>query len=126
DGQRRRAESELTEREENLRGVLEAASDAYVAVDADGRVTAWNARAVETFGHDRDTAIGADLADLIVPAELRQAHREGLLRVLRGGTPRVLGRRVTLDAMHADGHRFPVEISLWQSSMSGVPRFNAL
>ena len=45
--------------------------------------------------------------------------------MLRGGAPRVLGQRVTLDAMGGDGHRFPVEISLWQSSMSGVPRFNA-
>ena len=125
DGRRRRAEAELTEREEHLSGVLEAASDAYIAVDPDGRITAWNARAADIFGHERSAAIGADLADLIVPPDLRAAHRAGLLRVLRGGAPRVLGQRVTLDAIHRSGHRFPVEISLWQSSTSGVPRFNA-
>jgi PAS domain S-box-containing protein len=125
DGRRRRAESELSEREEHLRGVLEAASDAYVAADADGRVTAWNARAVDIFGYSREEAVGSELAELIVPPDLRPAHRAGLLRVLRGGAPRVLGQRVTLDAANAEGHRFPVEIALWQSNLTGTPQFNA-
>jgi PAS domain S-box-containing protein len=125
DGLRRRAESELSEREEHLRGVLEAASDAYIAADADGRVTAWNARAVDIFGYPREDAVGEHLDQLIVPPDLRKAHRAGLLRVLRGGAPQVLGRRVTLEAVHAEGHRFPVEIALWQSNLSGTPQFNA-
>jgi PAS domain S-box-containing protein len=125
EGRRREAESRLTDREEHLRGVLEAASDAYVSMDANGHVLAWNARAVEMFGYDRETALGEELAELVVPPELRAAHRQGLRRVARGGRSTILGERVSLEAVHADGHRFPVEIALWQSATSGPPTFNA-
>jgi PAS domain S-box-containing protein len=122
---RREVEAVLSEREEHLRGVLEAAGDAFVSVDAEGRVTAWNARASAVFGHDRDRALGAELTELVLPPETRQAHCASLARVTAGTEPDLPARRVELEAMHADGTRFPAEVTLWHSRTSGAPSFNA-
>ncbi|GAW49164.1 MULTISPECIES: hybrid sensor histidine kinase/response regulator [unclassified Nocardioides] len=124
---RREAEAVLSEREEHLRDVLEAAGDAFVSVDPDGRISAWNGAATTVFGHDREAALGADLADLVIPPEARPAqhgHRDLIGVVVDGREPQP-GQRVEVEAMHADGHRFPAEVTLWQSSTSGAPSLNA-
>ncbi|MDQ4072658.1 MAG: PAS domain-containing protein [Actinomycetota bacterium] len=39
--------------------ILESAHDAFVSIDADGRVIVWNRAAEETFGWSRGEALGA-------------------------------------------------------------------
>jgi PAS domain S-box-containing protein len=92
--------------------VLAAAPDAYIAIDAAGRVVAWNASAERTFGHRHADACGRDLAELVIPGRYRTAHRDGLARVIAGEPGRVLGQRLQLEALHADGHEFPLELTL--------------
>ena len=55
--------------------MLEAALDAIVTMDGDGRVVDFNAAAERTFGWDREEARGRVLSELIVPPELRDASR---------------------------------------------------
>jgi PAS domain S-box-containing protein len=64
--------------------VLAAAPDAYVAIDAAGHVVGWNPAAEITFGHHHGQACGRDLAELVIPARYRQAHRDGLARLAAG------------------------------------------
>ena len=125
DRRRRRAEASLSEREEHLRGVLHAASDAFLSVNAEGRLTAWNDAATTVFGHDRETALGADLIGLVLPPETRERSRPVLARLVAGESPGLLGRRFEVEAVHAAGHRFRAEVTLWLSSMSGATSFNA-
>jgi hypothetical protein len=54
---------------------------------------------------DASEAIGRDLAEAIVPPALRDAHRQGLERILRTGEASILGRRLELTAMRADCDR---------------------
>ena len=65
---RRRAEEEVRASESRLRAMLEAALDAVVTMDADGRVIGWNHAAEAIFGYTADEAIGRDMAELIVAA----------------------------------------------------------
>ena len=125
DTRRRLAEGALTDREEHLSSVLQAAGDAYVSIDARGTVTAWNSRAVDVFGHAAEDALGRDLSDLVLPEEARAAHREALAHAGSGELTRALSRRVEVEALHADGHRFPAEITLWASGTAGEPSYNA-
>lgn len=92
--------------------VLAAAPDAYIAVDAADRIVGWNPAAETTFGHRHGHVCGRDLADLIIPARYRAAHRAGLARLAAGEPSRVLGQRLHLEAVHADGHEFPIELTL--------------
>ena len=84
------------------RSILDAALDCIVVMGTDGRVVEWNAAAEQTFGYSRDHAVGRELSDLIVPPEMRKAHRRGLARHVATGTDRVLGKRLELEAVRAD------------------------
>ncbi len=103
--------------------MLEAALDAIVAMDGDGRVVEWNAGAESIFGYARDEVIGELMGELIVPEELRAAHRQGLARYLHTGEPRVLGERLELPAVRRDGSRFPVELTITEVRLDGSPLF---
>ena len=46
---------------------LDSASQAYIAIDAQGRIIDWNAQAEATFGWSRKEALGEPLEDWIIP-----------------------------------------------------------
>ena len=105
--------------------VLAAALEAYICLDDAGRVVAWNPAAEATFGYTRTQACGRPVEDLIVPPAARAAHRAGVGRVAAGGLGRVLGQRLQLTAVHADGHQFPVELTLTATDGPAGRRFHA-
>ncbi|WP_164557747.1 PAS domain S-box protein [Massilia atriviolacea] len=91
--------------------ILDQSHDAFVAVGADGRITDWNAKAEAMFGWPAASAIGQDLATLIIPAELRAAHNAGVARMVASGGTMV--RNVfEVSALHRDGARVPVELAI--------------
>jgi diguanylate cyclase (GGDEF)-like protein/PAS domain S-box-containing protein len=94
------------------RSILDAALDCIVVMGTDGCVVDWNPAAEQTFGYTREDALGSELGELIVPPEMRDAHRLGLARYLATGTQHVLGRRLELEAVRADGSRLPVELAI--------------
>ena len=52
------------------------------------------------------------MAELMVPSALRDKHYEGLAHYLATGEGPVLGQRIEVPAMRADGTEFPVEIAI--------------
>jgi two-component system, cell cycle sensor histidine kinase and response regulator CckA len=119
---RRGAEDEIRHSQALSNSVIDSALDCVVIIDSDGRVTEFNPAAEATFGYTREQALGAELAELIIPPPLRARHREGLARVLASGDTKVLGRRVELEGMRADGTLFPVELAITRVS-DDPPRF---
>ncbi len=120
---RARAENLLVEAEERSAAIFDAALDAVITMDHEGRVVAFNPAAEAIFGRARDEAAGESLAELIVPPDLRDAHRAGLARYLATGETTILGRRLELSACHADGRRFPVELTVTRVGRSEPPLF---
>jgi PAS domain S-box-containing protein len=120
---RRRVEREVRASESRLRAMLEAALDAVVTMDAQGRVLGWNHAAEAIFGYRASEAMGREMADLIVPPALRDAHRQGLARFLATGSGVVLDRRLELSGMRRDGTEFPVELTITRISLPGPPTF---
>ncbi|HEU0246326.1 MAG TPA: GAF domain-containing protein, partial [Gaiellaceae bacterium] len=98
---------------------LEAALDAVVVADASGCVVEFNPAAERIFGYSRDEALGRTLAELIVPPSLRERHLRAFARFVETGEARLLGRRIELTGMRADGSEFPVELAL--SRVEGEP-----
>ena len=122
---RRHAEDRLRESEARKGAVLQAALDCVISMDHEGRVVEWNPAAERTFGYSRDAAVGRALADLIVPPSLRERHWQGLARYLRTGEGPVIGRRVELPALRADGSEFAVELAITRIDLPGPPLFTA-
>lgn len=123
--ERRRAEHELRESEARNRAILETALDCVITMDHQGTVVEFNKAAERTFGYSRADVVGRELADLIIPTSLRERHRQGMARYLAGGEGSVLGKRVELPAIHADGSEFPVELSISRIPTDGPPLFTA-
>ena len=120
---RRNAEEEVRASESRLRAMLEAALDAVVTMDHQGRVVGWNHAATAIFGYHPNEAIGREMGELIVPPSLRRAHRQGLARALEGHPPVILDRRLELTGMRRDGTEFPVELTITRIPLSGPPMF---
>jgi PAS domain S-box-containing protein len=120
---RRRAEEEVRASESRLRAILNAALDAVVTMNADGRVTGWNPAAEAIFGHSAAEAIGREMAELIVPPRFRNAHRRGLARFIETEQGVVLDRRLELTGLRSDGIEFPVELTITRIPLPGAPTF---
>jgi PAS domain S-box-containing protein len=109
---RKRAEADLRASEARVRSILDNAFDAVISMDESGSIIEFNQAATRIFGYAREAAIGRELADLIVPPELREAHKAGLRRYLLGGQSVILNRLIEIEAIRADGSRLPVELSV--------------
>ena len=76
---------ELTAGEVQDRATLDAALDCVICMDDHGGVTYFNESARRTFGYGVSGAVGQELAEVIVPPSLRDAHRQGLARFIGTG-----------------------------------------
>jgi PAS domain S-box-containing protein len=121
--ERRRAERAGHAARQRHRATLHAALDSVVTMDHEGRVVELNPAAERTFGHASADVVGRDMADLIVPPELREPHRQGLRRYLADGASQLLDRRIATEALRADGSRFPVELTITRIALPGPALF---
>ena len=122
---RKQAEEALRHGEERLRLVLETAHEAFVSIDAEGVITAWNGEAEAIFGWPREDALGRRLVETVMPPQYRDAHEKGLEHFLRTGEGPVLHRRLELTALHHEGHEFPVEFTISPLKTGDTYVFNA-
>jgi diguanylate cyclase (GGDEF)-like protein/PAS domain S-box-containing protein len=107
-----RMTAKLRRSEADTRAILERAHDAYISMDPEGRIRDWNARAETIFGWPAEEAIGRDLAQTIIPDDLRERHRAGLRRFLATDAGAVVDRLLELEGLRRDGLRFAIELSI--------------
>jgi len=82
--ERVQAEREIEERRLYLEGVLGAAPDAIVTLDARYRIVEWNSGAERLFGHSREEAIGQDLDHLVTNPDVFE-EAVGFTQIIMGG-----------------------------------------
>lgn len=121
--ERRRTEKALRDSEARKRAILESSMDGVITIDHEGLIVDWNPAAEKAFACSYEEAVGKDMADLIIPPRYRERHRRGLARYLTTGDARVLGHRLELSALRADGTEFPVELTITRIELEGNPMF---
>lgn len=107
--------------------VAEAIGDAIVIADGDSRVVWCNRGAAALFGWAARDAVGRPLTGLM-PERYRDAHLQGMARLLAGGEARLIGRGpVEIEALGPEGQEIPVELTLsrWNTE-AGETRFVAV
>src|SRR5260370_28157146 len=107
------------------RGILDNALDCIISMGADGRVIEFNPAAERTFGFARQEAIGKELAELIIPARMREQHRRGLAHYLKTGEGPVIGKRIEIAGVRKDGSEILVELAITALKIDSSPVFTA-
>ena len=92
------------------RGIVEAASEAIIFADRDGRIRLWNRGAELVFGYTPAEVIGQSL-DVIIPERLRRAHWDAYGRSLETGRTKHTDRVLTTRSMHKNGSKLYVDLS---------------
>jgi PAS domain S-box-containing protein len=108
---------------ESVQAILGIARNAFVSLDADGRVLEWNGQAEALFGYPRAEALGSELAELIVPPRYRKQHRAGLRRAAATSPP--VERNLVVEALRRDGRELPVEVTITSVQETDAPVFHA-
>ncbi len=120
---RMEAEQALEASERRKAAILETALDGVITINHESRILEFNPAAEAMFGYTAAEAIGKPLDVLMVPPSPRAGHKRGMKRYLAGGGGPILGKRIELTAMRADGTEFPVEIAIVPINVSGPPVF---
>ena len=115
----------LREGEERMRLIIDTALDSVITMDAQGRITNWNAQAETTFGWSGEEIIGRLLTETIIPRQYREQHKRGLKQFLAGGPGPMLNKRIEVTALHRDGREFPVELAIAPVGRNGEWFFSA-
>jgi len=102
-----------------LQGIIESAMDAIVTVDENQDIVLFNAAAEKVFGCSAAAAIGGPL-DRFIPERFRAAHRGHIEKFgATGTTTRMMGARLALFGVRADGTEFPIDASISQLVTEG-------
>jgi PAS domain S-box-containing protein len=121
--ERSQSDTSLKQSEARKAAILDSALDAIVTMDHLGRITEFSPAAERTFGYLEAEVLGRPLADTLIPPPQRERHRLGLTRYLATGETSVLGKRIEMTAMRADGAELPVELTVTRIDLDGPPSF---
>ena len=108
-----------------LEAFFETSIDAVVQMDFDGYITGWNHQAEKIFGWSAEEILEQMLEKTIIPERYREGHRMGVQRYLTSGETSVLNKLIEIQALHRDGHEFPVELSISIIDSPDLQEFNA-
>lgn len=105
---------DITERKhaaEKFRDVLEAAPDAMLIIDEEGRINLINSQTEKMFGYERVDIVGKQI-EALLPARYHSQHPLHRAEYFAEAHPRPMGSKLELHGLRKDGSEFPVEVSL--------------
>jgi PAS domain S-box-containing protein len=112
--------------EARLRAIVNSATDAIITIDAEQKVTVFNAGAEAIFGYPADEVIGKKL-DRLIPERVREVHRAHVDAFGRTGiSMRAMGRERILTGLRRDGSEFPMEAQISQVEVYGQKLYTAI
>jgi PAS domain S-box-containing protein len=110
--ERKQTELALEASEAKFAGILQIAGDAILSIDANRRITLFNAAAERLFGYSRDEMLGQSI-DLLIPARLRAAHQQHIARFAADpDIPRRMAEQQEVAGRRKNGEEFPAEASI--------------
>lgn len=91
---------------------IHRATDGVITANQQGRIVDLSSAAEQLFGYRRKLVLGKHFADLLVPRGTYEGRPDDLWRDIRSNPAGLLGNRIEMTALHADGTTFPVDLSL--------------
>jgi PAS domain S-box-containing protein len=114
----------LSESQNRLKGIVESAMDAIIAVDEDQRIIVFNAAAEQMFACQARDAIGAHVGRFI-PVRFRAGHEVDIRHFAQTGVTNRPARGA-LCGLRTTGEEFPIEASISQTEAGGKKLFTVI
>ena len=118
-------QAELRTSEALKSAIFDHALAALISTDATGCIVEFNPSAEAMFGRTRAEVVGRSVSEVMIPPRFRAAHEHGMQRMQAGEPARVIGKRLEMHALRADGSEFPMEMVLWRTDAEGTVFYTA-
>jgi PAS domain S-box-containing protein len=122
--EQKNSEDELRVNEQKFRAFGEAAQNAVIQLDSEGKVCFWNSAAERMFGYRAEEILGRSMHQLLAPSRFRDAYGSAKERFALTGDGPAVNQTLELAALRKNGEEFPMELSL--SSFKSSQGWNAL
>jgi len=103
---------QLWENKEQIQTIFEAAPDAVIMIDHEGKIVKWNSMAETFFGWNAKEVTGKLLSETIIPDRYRTAHKKGLEFFLKTGHGPVLNKTIEIHALKKNNVEFDISLSI--------------
>lgn len=105
-----------------LNALLDAAVDAIIVIDHQGRIETFNTAAERLFGYSAAEALGHNVR-LLMPEPYRGQHDRYLQDYLRTGQRKIIGIGREVTGLRKDGSVFPMDLAVGEIKLPDAPRF---
>lgn len=124
--ERKLAEESVRRSQAQLSGVIGSAMDAIVTIDADQRITLFNAAAEKMFRCPAEDALGQEISRFM-PERFRPDHANHIRGFGETGvTTRAMAGARTVYGLRSDGEEFPLEASISQIEVGGQKLYTVI
>ncbi|WP_316897508.1 diguanylate cyclase [Pseudodesulfovibrio indicus] len=114
-----RAQEALRKEQLKLTAMADASYDAFIMVDARGRILFWSPAAERMYGWNEEEAMGKEIHELIAPVSYHDDAKAGMHRFAGTGTGPVMESIMEFDSLRKDGSILPVERSVSAFKVEG-------
>jgi len=108
----KQADIKLRDIENRVVALTEAAQDAIVMIDPQGKINFWNPAAERIFGYQENEVFGKNLHKILAPEKYQQKHFSAFEKFQRNGEGAAIGETLELTGLHKNGHEILIELSL--------------
>lgn len=105
-----------------LKALLDAAVDAVIVIDHEGRIQTFNRSAERLFGFASAEVVGKNVA-VLMPQPYRAEHDGYMHNYMRTGHARIIGIGREVVAQRSDGTVFPASLAVGEIPGTKPPRF---
>ncbi|AMK12846.1 diguanylate cyclase [Pseudodesulfovibrio indicus] len=114
-----RTQEALRKEQLKLTAMADASYDAFIMIDARGRILFWSPAAERMYGWTEKEAMGKEIHELIAPVSYHEDAKAGIRRFAGTGTGPVMESIMEFDSVRKDGSILPVERSVSAFQVEG-------
>ncbi|MBF0380740.1 MAG: CHASE domain-containing protein [Magnetococcales bacterium] len=114
--------SELRDREEENRVIVEAAANALIMINHLGIIENFNPAAENMFGYTHDEVIGKNVK-ILMPDPNRSAHDGHLANYINTGVAKIIGKGREVEGQRKDGTIFPLYLAVGEREIKQQKKF---
>ena len=120
---RKKGEIALLESQKQIQTIFDAALDAIVIIDEEGKIVKWDSKAEVLFGWKQEEQLGMSLTETIIPHQHREAHKRGMKHFLKTGEGPILSKTIEVRALNKNNDEFDISLSISPSLIDGKYQF---